>query len=116
MDERYLLACVRYIEMNPVRAGLVREPGEWPWSSALAHISAHDDKLVKVTPLLEMIGDTWKDFLNVAIREEEIAEMRKHEKTGRPLGGEGFVESLKNTLGRILKPKKAGRKPKSKKK
>ena len=41
MDEKYLLACVRYIEMNPVRAGLVAKPEEWPWSSVLAHISGH---------------------------------------------------------------------------
>jgi len=42
--------------------------------------------------------------------------MRKHEHTGRPLGSGSFVENLENTLGRILKPKKAGRRPKSKQK
>ena len=114
MDEKYLLVCARYIEMNPVRAHLVTEPGEWPWSSASAHISGHDDKLVKVTPLLEITGDKWEDFLRVAIGEEEVVEMRRHEKTGRPLGSERFVESIENMLGRILKLKKAGRKPKVK--
>jgi len=58
----------------------------------------------------------WEDFLSATIREEEIIEMRKHEQTGRPLGSGSFVENLENTLGRILKLKKAGRKPKSKQK
>jgi len=112
MDEKYLLACVRYIEMNPVRAGLVAEPGEWSWSSASAHISGHDDNLVKVAPLLEITGGKWEDFLGAAIREEEVMEMRRHEQTGRPLGSGSFMENLENTLGRILKPKKVGRRPK----
>ena len=116
MDEKYLLACVRYIEMNPVRAMLVTDPGKWPWSSASAHISGYDDSLVTVAPLLEITGGNWEDFLSATIREEEIIEMRKHEQTGRPLGSGSFVENLENTLGRILKPKKAGRKPKSKQK
>ena len=80
----------------------------------MAHISGYNDKLVKVTPLLEMTGSGWKDFLSIAIRKEERAEMRKHEQTGRPLGSESFVESLENMLGRTLKPKRAGRKPKNK--
>ncbi|MEA2039722.1 MAG: hypothetical protein U9N82_07790 [Thermodesulfobacteriota bacterium] len=102
--------------MNPVRAGLVTKPGGWPWSSASAHISGHDDNLIKVAPLLEITGNKWENFLSAAIREEEIMKMRGHEHTGRPLGSGSFVENLENTLGRILKPKKAGRRPKSKQK
>lgn len=113
MDERYLLACVRYIEMNPVRAGLVTKPGKWSWSSTSAHMSGNDDKLVKTAPLLGIMESTWEDFLNAEIGKEEIMEMRKHEQTGRPLGSANFVEGLENTLGRFLNPKKAGRKPKS---
>jgi putative transposase len=101
--------------MNPVRAGLAVKPEQWPWSSASAHISSYDDTLVKAAPLLEITGGTWKDFLTAAIREEEIREMRRHERTGRPLGSESFVEDLETMLGRILKPKKAGRRPKSEK-
>lgn len=112
MDERYLLACVRYIEMNPVRAGLVEKPEKWSWSSAWAHMSGNDDNLVTTAPLLQRTGGKWEDFLNVTIREEEIIVMQRHEKTGRPLGSVSFVEALEKTLGRLLKPKKAGRKPK----
>jgi len=116
MDEKYLLACARYIEMNPVRAGLITKPGEWPWSSASAHISGYDDKLAMVAPLLEITRGKWEDFLGTTIQEEEIMKMRGHEHTGRPLGSVSFVENLENTLGRVLKPKKAGRRPKSRQK
>ena len=116
MDENYLLASARYIEMNPVRAGLAVKPEQWPWSSASAHISSYDDTLVKAARLLEITGGTWKDFLTAAIREEEIREMRRHEHTGRPLGSGSFVETPETMLGRILKPKKAGRRPKSEQK
>lgn len=47
LDERYLLACARYVELNPVRAGLVKNPEDWPWSSAEPHIAEKDDILVK---------------------------------------------------------------------
>jgi putative transposase len=63
--------------------------------------------------LLEITGGTWKDFLTAAILEEEILEMRRHEQTGRPLGSGSFVENLETMPGSILKPKKAGRRPKS---
>ena len=66
--------------------------------------------------MLEITAGTWKDFLTAAIREEEIREMRRHEHTGRPLGSGSFVENLETMLGRILKPKKAGRRPKSEQK
>jgi putative transposase len=52
MDEPYLLAAARYVELNPVRAGLVTDAAEWPYSSARPHLSGRDDRLVKVGALL----------------------------------------------------------------
>ncbi|MGB2823526.1 MAG: transposase, partial [Phycisphaerae bacterium] len=46
MDEDYLLEAVRYIEMNPVRAGLAATADAWRWSSAAAHVAGRDDVLV----------------------------------------------------------------------
>lgn len=109
MDESYLLAAVRYIELNPLRAGLVKEPLDYPWSSAKAHLTGEDDKLVKVAPLLEMVKD-WRSFLMSAPQEKEMEELRKHEHTGRPLGNERFIEKLEGKLGRILHKQKPGRK------
>ena len=45
MDEPHLLAAARYIALNPVVAGLVRHAGDWPWSSARAHLAGEDDEL-----------------------------------------------------------------------
>ena len=111
MDETYLLAAARYVEMNPVVAGLVEDAAAWPWSSAQAHLSATDDELVSVAPLLEMAGD-WRLFLAGGGDEEQINDLRKHERTGRPLGTEQFVEQLESSLERTLKRGKPGPKGK----
>jgi putative transposase len=107
MDENYLLATARYIEMNPVRARLAQEPQSWRWSSARAHFAGMDDRLVKVSPLLEMAGD-WRLFLSSGAEEEQMNNIRRHERTGRPLGSNGFVEKLESTLERTLKRQKPG--------
>lgn len=107
MDESYLLAAARYVELNPVRAGLVPSAADWPWSSAGAHLSGRDDCLIKVAPLLAMIGD-WKAFLQSAVPEEELRDIRRHSRTGRPLGDEPFVGRLEELAGRVLKPQKRG--------
>ena len=88
MDEPYLLAAARYVELNPVRAGLVARACEWPWSSARAHLSGRDDRLVQVAPLQAMIPD-WAAFLDTAVAEEEL---RDYASTGphRPAAGERF--------------------------
>ncbi|MDY6823811.1 MAG: hypothetical protein SWH68_08475 [Thermodesulfobacteriota bacterium] len=114
MDERYLLACVRYIENNPVRAKLATSPARWPWSSALAHMVGKNDKLVNVEPVLSIISGDWQQFLSGAFSNEELEDIRKHSRTGRPLGSATFVAELENKLGRKLKPQKPGRKRKEK--
>jgi len=111
MDEAYLLAAARYIEMNPVRAKLSPDPYAWQWSSAKAHADGADDILVKVSPLLEMVGN-WKSFLKDT-DEEDATLIRRHERTGRALGSDFFLESLELALMRTVKPQKAGRKKKT---
>ncbi len=102
-----------YVELNPVRAKLVPSPAAWPWSSARAHLSGRDDCLVKVAPLLAMIAE-WRAFLNSAVPEEELRDLRRHGRTGRPLGDEAFLGRLEERVGRALKPQKRGPKPKQK--
>ncbi len=111
MDEHHLIAAARYVEMNPVTAGIVSRPDEYRYSSAAAHLSGENDILVKVEPLLQRVPD-WKSFLYEAEDEEEIESFRLHERTGRPLGDDGFVTNLEALTGRILKPRKSGRKRK----
>jgi putative transposase len=114
MDEPYLLAAARYVELNPVRAGLVGDPAEWSWSSARPHLSGRDDRLAKVAPLSAIIGD-WNAFLNSALPEEELRDLREHGRTGRPLGSPAFLEHLENLAGRVLRPLKRGPKPEPRK-
>lgn len=114
MDEPHFLACLRYVENNPVRAKLVKQPQQWPWSSASAHIKAKNDILVNVSPALSIVQDNWKRFLSKAVSFEQMETFRKHERTGRPLGSDSFVQMLEKKLHRILKPQKSGRKAKPK--
>ena len=108
MDEVYLLACARYVELNPVRAGLVERAEDWGWSSARSHLRGRDDGLVKAGALLERVPYRWRDFLAAPVSEAEADLLRKHERTGRPLGGREFVESLESALGRRLTPERPG--------
>jgi len=108
MEETYLLAAARYVEWNPLRAGLVEKAAEWRWSSARAHLSGEDDRLVKVAPLLAMVGN-WQALLDSALPEEQLNELRGHGRTGRPLGDGAFFERLEALVGRVLRPQKGGR-------
>ena len=107
MDERHLYFGVRYVELNPVRANLVKCPWEYPWSSANAHLAGKDNCLVKVQPLLDMYGD-WKKLLEEGLSTQQIEQFRKHMRTGRPLGSEEFMADLEELLGRELRPRKPG--------
>ncbi|MEE8445842.1 MAG: transposase [Alphaproteobacteria bacterium] len=113
MDERHLLAAARYVELNPVRAKLVKRPEDYAWSSARAHLAGRDDRLVKAGALLDIVGD-WAAFLTEAPGEADRDTLRKHERTGRPLGDERFRARLKTTLGRSFEKKKPGPKRKGK--
>lgn len=110
LDGDYLLAAARYIELNPVRAGLVSAAEDWPWSSARAHLAACDDELARAKPLLGRVGD-WRTLLSLEPDEDEMELIRRHERTGRPLGDDAFVAHLEDRLGRTLRPRKRGPKP-----
>jgi len=107
MDEAHLYRAVRYVELNPVRARIVRLPWRYRWSSAAAHLSAKDDRLVRVARMLERVGE-WTEFLAEGLSVEEADEFRRHERSGRPLGSERFVTRLEGLLGRILRRQKPG--------
>ncbi len=107
MDKPYLLAAARYVERNPVRAGLVASPRGYRWSSARAHLKGKDDPLVTVSPLLAMASN-WRQLLSGVVRDEELRQFRQHERTGRVLGDEKFQKRLEKKLGRILRRQKPG--------
>ena len=70
------------------------------------------DKLVQVQPMLDSVGD-WTAYLAMDFDEAELAAMRCHERTGRPLGTPDFIERLEQHLGRYLHKQKPG--PKARK-
>ncbi len=113
MDEQYLANAVRYVSLNPVRAGLARRAEDWPWSSAGAHFSGQDDELVRVAPVLERYGDFAALLDQTQNGGAEFKKLRQSETTGRPLGGDLWIEKLEKLTARQLKPQKRGPKKKT---
>jgi putative transposase len=110
MDDAHLIAAVRYVGLNPVRAGLTVRPEDWPWSSARAYLAGEDDGLVKVRPLLDRVGSP-ADLIRADLDDAGFAAIRAAETTGRPLGNAAFVADLGRRLGRPIARRSPGRKP-----
>ena len=109
MDDAHLISAVRYIELNPVRAKLCRDPEAWRWSSVHAHMAGTDDKLISVQPMLDRVGN-WSEYLNCRDDNDKLDAIRSHSRTGRPAGSGRFVEELEQITGRQLRKRKPGRK------
>ena len=107
MDEQHLLAAVRYIELNPVRAGLVKKPEDYRWSSAKNHLQGKENILVKAEPLKSIVKD-WQELFKTNLTKKEKERIQGHERTGRPLGDNGFLCRLEKMTNRILIKQKPG--------
>jgi putative transposase len=107
-EDRYLLAVGRYVELNPVRAGMVRKAEAYAWSSARHHAEGAPDRLVRKSPFNEMV-DHWKEFVGGGDEERELKEIRARVKTGRPWGAGKWVKGLEKKVGRMLEPRPVGR-------
>lgn len=108
MDEDHLLACARYVELNPVRARLVKKPEHWPWSSARAHLDGANNGLISIKPLLSRVSD-WRTFLDGGLGKDALERIRHHAGTGHPLGSDRYLSKLNRQLGRSVKPRPRGR-------
>jgi len=109
MDSAHLMNAVRYVLLNPVRAGLVEHAEEWPHSSIGAHLSGKSEGLVDPVPLASRVTD-WPRFLRATGGRPDDDAFRRHQRTGRPMGSDEFVRGLETLLGRRLRLGKAGRK------
>jgi putative transposase len=112
LDENHLMAAVRYIELNPVRAGMVKYAWEYHWSSSRFHMGVIEtDPLVKDRTLLGLTVD-WQDFL---LMEDPPSSdrLRLATRTGRPTGGEEFIDKIQNLTGRSLQKGKPGKRKKT---
>lgn len=111
MDDSHLWAAVRYVERNPVRAGLVERAEAYPWSSAAAHCRLRRDPLLSDEFPPPGCVDDWREWLAGGEDEESSNRIRAYTRTGRPCGGQGFLEHLESLLERSLRPRRPGPKP-----
>jgi len=109
LQGKHVLAAVRYVERNPVRAGLVKRAWQWPWSSAAGHVSGKGDVLVRPGWRLAAEVSDWRRFLATAEDEETLTLLRRHGRTGRPWADPRFLARLEKLLSRRLAPGRAGR-------
>ena len=109
LDESHFWAALRYVERNPVRAGIVQHAEQYRWSSAPAHCGLLQDPLLSSLPAGAALIGNWSDWLSAGDSHAELDLIRKRTKTGRPCGTELFIKGLQKTTGRILIPNKVGR-------
>lgn len=114
--ENYLMTCQRYIEMNPVRAGLASHPAAYAWSSHLHYANGRTSDLITEHPLFERLGNTPSDrraaFCSMFMDEldrDTLARIRHAANTGSALGSEAFFRETEATLGRAVRPPIRGR-------
>jgi putative transposase len=112
LDRTHLWAALRYVERNPVRAGMVATPEHYVWSSAAAHCGGADRHGVLNMDLwqAEWTATSWRLFLSETAEDDaETDRIRRNTHTGRPLGSEQFVRHIGRMLCRELTPQKGGR-------
>jgi putative transposase len=115
-DERYLLICQRYIELNPVRAKMVVDPGQYSWSSYQANALGFDDPLV--TPHLVYAGlgmhdgerrAAYQALLREALSDQLLQQIRRASNGNRPLGPAAFIDDVSKALGQPVGLGRRGR-------
>lgn len=112
MDEPHLLAALRYVALNPVRAGLAARAADWRWSSIHALLDpARGDGITDCAPVLERVPD-FAALVELGENAGLSMALRRAESTGRPLGDSSFLERVAAVLGRDPKPGKRGPKAK----
>lgn len=95
MDETYLYRCVRYVGLNPVRAGLAASASDWPWSSVRAHLGGIVEPLLTPKPVATLLGDDAAWAFGVSRKDDGIwDEMRRASRDGRPLGSAHWLNGL----------------------
>ena len=115
-SERYLLACMVYIDLNPVRAGMVAQPEDFRWSSHRHCIGQASDKLVTPHALFWALGNTpfareaaYAELVGQGLSSRDKDDLTRTALSGWALGSEGFVTALQEGTTRRLSPGRAGR-------
>ena len=115
-EDEYLLRCYRYIELNPVRAGMVKNPGRYPWSSYRANAGVKKDKLITPHELYLALGrsaeqrrDAYRALYGEHLEEGQVHEIRAALQTGTPLGNDRFREQIEKILKQKVGQARRGR-------
>lgn len=115
-DDDHLLTVLRYIEANPLRAGLVGKAADYPWSSFIEHATARGAGLLdRVVAIEELAAEParrrrlWSKFVHQAPADEVLAALRRSVQTGLPFGRPEWVERLGRELGLDLEIRPRGR-------
>jgi len=116
LDEPHLMAAILYVERNPVRSGLVKNPWDWQWSSAAFHTgrSKMEINIEDIKGILDFDIIKWEQYLSSEEPEDQIDIIRNNTKQGRPVGTAKFIEEIGAKIGRVLKTIPRGR-PRKKK-
>ena len=109
LDAKHFWAAVRYVEANPVRAGIVERAEDYPWSSAAARCGLRGDVGLAELPSEAGPARDWSTWLAGREDTELVERVRLSTRTGRPAGSGEFIDRLQRFLGRTLRPKKGGR-------
>ena len=115
-EESYLLACQRYIELNPVRAGMVAHPADYRWSSYRPNAQGEDSPLVVPHPLYEALGaepearrQAYRELFRYELEPGLVDAIRKVTNGNFALGDARFGEQIAQALGRRALPGRSGR-------
>ena len=115
-EEAYLLACQRYIELNPVRATMVEHPADYRWSSYRANAQGEDDRQVSPHRLYVALGDTaehrqaaYRELFRHDLEPGLVDQIRAATNGNFLLGNARFAAEIEATLGRRVSPGTAGR-------
>lgn len=114
--ERYLLACMVYIDLNPVRAGMVLHPQDHPWSSHAHYTGQRVDRLITPHALVWTLGNTpfareaaYTEMVHAGLQEDQMRALTQSVLSGWALGESAFVENLQKQTERRLTKGRAGR-------
>lgn len=115
-EDGYFFTCQRYIELNPVRAGIVTHPADYRWSSYRANAEGESNLLVRPHALYLALGDNetqrqaaYRDLFRHALRPELVEQIRHATNGNFALGNARFTEELDKTLKCTMTPRKVGR-------
>jgi len=104
MEPGHTLVAVRYVERNPVRAGMVPLAEDYPWSSAAGHARRKMDSLLSDRQSLRSGSDNWSDWLKADDDTERVSRLKQYPRTGRPLGSEAFAQMVEVKPGESYAP------------